>query len=195
MFSVCVCYCWVMRRLMCSASEQFADGCSALCWGGTNTVKSISPLPRSAALNEVAMSSSLTYNMPHLFSPNILSFVRDELQCLYRIIMCFLNSSYYLCDVINVTLSSCLIASVLHECVMASAQHQDLNSVRMRFSRFMTCHWKGAIVYVKMCNARVCMGACPHMPMNINDGSCEIMQNEHLGIQIFYHLFLARRFH
>lgn len=69
MFSVCVCYCWVMKRLMCSASEQFADGCSALCWGGTNTVKSISPLPCSAALNEVAMSSSLTCNMPHLFSP------------------------------------------------------------------------------------------------------------------------------
>lgn len=31
--------------------------------------------------------------------------------------------------------------------------------------------------------------------MNINDGSCEIMQSEHLGIQIIYHLFLARRFH
>lgn len=123
---------------MCSATEQFADGCSALCWGGTNTVKSISPLPRSAALNKIAMSSSLTCNMPRLFSPNIISFVRDELQCPYFINMHFLNSLYYLYDIINVTLSSCLIASVLHDCVMASAQHQDLNSALMRFSRFMT---------------------------------------------------------
>lgn len=158
---------------MCSVSERFADGCSALCWGGTNTVKSISPLPCSAALNEVAMSSSLTRTVPRLSSPKR-SFLCQRLaaaslpykHAFSKFILLFVWRNK--CDSET--------AVVLRPCCMILSWPQLSISALMRFLQIYVTSVTGReplCVWKCVCTC-VCVGACPHMPMNINDGSCEI---------------------
>lgn len=129
------------------------------------TVKSISPLPRSAVLNEVAMSSFLTCTMPCFFSKWSFCFVFLFLSEMSNSVLSLRNSflSTLWC---NKHVSSCLIASMLHDPVMASTQLQDLSSALMCFLHLL-------YMYATCVIGRepLCVWACPHMPMDFNDGS------------------------
>ncbi len=159
-----------MRRLMCSVFEQFADGCSALCWGGTNSQINLTLAPLCCPewgchvlFSHMHYAMSF-FQMVFLFCV----FVRDEQSRPFfeKLFSHITFTTRVHCGVINVW-----VAVLLHPCCMILSWPQ----LSFRISALLWCVFSICSIFMPLVSLEgslcVCVWACPHMPMDFNDGS------------------------